>query len=230
MMFERYTDRARKVMGLANQEAERLNHEFITTEHVLLAIVNEGSGSAAKMLTKLQGELSIIRSEVEKLVKPGPVPLPRGRRKATPHAKRTIELAIEEARSVTHSYVGTEHLLLGLLRQPDTIAGQALISRGITASHVRMAMWNLGFVGATEDAGQNHIITKLREQLKGHYSGDAMLNGGEAFEVFATYTGAAIIYTYQSRLAVTGEELSDPALESRYMLSVAEQLEAAAAE
>ncbi len=139
MRLGRFTDRARKVMALANQEAERLNHEYIATEHILLGIVKEGGGGAAQALAKIQGELSAIRLEVERIVKPGSEPLPRGRRKLTAHSKKTIALAIEEARSMNHNHTGTEHLLLGLLLQPETVAGQILAARGVTAEQIREA-------------------------------------------------------------------------------------------
>ncbi|MBC8421627.1 NDP-hexose 4-ketoreductase, partial [bacterium] len=106
-MFERLTDRARKVMALANQEAQRFNHEYIGTEHILLGLVKEGSGVGANVLKHLEIDLRKVRLEVEKLVKSGPDMVTMGKLPQTPRAKKVIEYAIEEARSLNHNYVGT---------------------------------------------------------------------------------------------------------------------------
>ena len=127
-MFERFTDRARKVMALANQEAQRFNHEYIGTEHILLGLVKEGSGVGANVLKNLDVDLRKVRLEVEKLVKSGPDMVTMGKLPQTPRAKKVIEYAIEEARNLNHNYVGTEHLLLGLLREHDGVAAQVLMT------------------------------------------------------------------------------------------------------
>ena len=118
-MYERFTDRARKVMQLANQEAQRFNHEYVGTEHVLLGLVKEGSGVAANVLKNLDVDLRKIRVEVEKIVQSGPGHGHDGETAPDPRAKKVIEYAIEEARNLNHNYVGTEHLLLGLLREQE---------------------------------------------------------------------------------------------------------------
>ncbi|HYT92924.1 MAG TPA: Clp protease N-terminal domain-containing protein, partial [Gemmataceae bacterium] len=118
-MYERYTDRAREVMQLANQEAQRFNHEYIGTEHILLGLVKEGSGVAANALNNLGIELRKIRQEIEKIVQPGPETINLGKVPQTPRAKKVIDFALEEARNFNHDYVGTEHLLLGLLREQE---------------------------------------------------------------------------------------------------------------
>src|SRR5438034_1187858 len=110
-MYERFTDRARKVMQLANQEAQRFNHEYIGTEHILLGLVKEGSGLAAQVLKDLHVDLRQIRLEVEKLVQSGPDVVTMGKLPHTPRAKKVIEYAIDEARNLGHNYVGSEHLL-----------------------------------------------------------------------------------------------------------------------
>src|SRR3954451_4607755 len=110
-MYERFTDRARKVMQLANQEAQRFNHEYIGTEHILLGLVKEGSGVAANVLKNLDIDLRKIRLEVQNIVQSGPDAV-LGKLPQTPRAKKVIEYAIEEARNLNHNYVGTEHLLL----------------------------------------------------------------------------------------------------------------------
>ena len=142
-MFERLTDRARKVMALANQEAQRLNHEYIGTEHILLGLVKEGSGVGANVLKNLDIDLRKVRLEVEKLVKSGPEMVTMGKLPQTPRAKKVIEYAIEEARNLNHNYVGTEHLLLGLLREHDGVAAQVLMNLGLKLEEVREEVLNL---------------------------------------------------------------------------------------
>ena len=130
-MFERFTDRARKVMALANQEAQLFNHEFIGTEHILLGLVKEGSGVAATVLKNMDIDLKKLRLAVEKLVHSGPDMVTMGKLPQTPKARKVIEYAIDEARALNHNYIGTEHLLLGLLRETDGIAAQVLMSLGV---------------------------------------------------------------------------------------------------
>ena len=152
-MFERFTDRARKVMALANQEAQRFNHEYIGTEHILLGLVKEGSGVGANVLKNLGVDLRKVRLEVEKLVKSGPEMVTMGKLPQTPRAKRVIEYAIEEARQLNHNYVGTEHLLLGLLREQDGVAAQVLMNLGLKLDDVREEVLNLLGAGVeAEDA------------------------------------------------------------------------------
>jgi len=154
-MFERFTDRARKVMALANQEAQRFNHEYIGTEHILLGLVKEGSGVGANVLKNLDVDLRKVRLEVEKLVKSGPDMVTMGKLPQTPRAKKVIEYAIEEARALNHNYVGTEHLLLGLLREQDGVAAQVLMNLGLKLEEVREEVLNL--LGAGMDAPEGAI-------------------------------------------------------------------------
>jgi ATP-dependent Clp protease ATP-binding subunit ClpC len=151
-MFERFTDRARKVMALANQEAQRFNHEYIGTEHILLGLVKEGSGVGATVLKNLDVDIKKLRLEVEKLVKSGPDMVTMGKLPHTPRAKKVIEYAIEEARSLNHNYVGTEHLLLGLLRESEGIAAQVLMNLGLRLEDVRQEVLNL--LGAGVDTNE----------------------------------------------------------------------------
>lgn len=151
-MFERFTDRARKVMALANQEAQRFNHEYIGTEHILLGLVKEGSGVGANVLKNLDVDLRKVRLEVEKLVKSGPETVTMGKLPQTPRAKKVIEYAIEEARNLNHNYVGTEHLLLGLLREQDGVAAQVLMNLNLRLEDVREEVLNL--LGATEEGDE----------------------------------------------------------------------------
>src|SRR5829696_5400573 len=154
-MFERFTDRARKVMALANQEAQRFNHEYIGTEHILLGLVKEGSGVGANVLKNLDVDLRKVRLEVEKLVKSGPDMVTMGKLPQTPRAKKVIEYAIEEARNLNHNYVGTEQLLLGLLREHDGVAAQVLMNLSLKLEEVREEVLNLLGAGVeTEEPAQ----------------------------------------------------------------------------
>ena len=153
-MFERFTDRARKVMALANQEAQRFNHEYIGTEHILLGLVKEGSGVGANVLKNLDVDLRKVRLEVEKLVKSGPDMVTMGKLPQTPRAKKVIEYAIEEARNLNHNYVGTEHLLLGLLREHDGVAAQVLMNLGLKLEEVREEVLNLLGAGVESEESQ----------------------------------------------------------------------------
>src|SRR5919199_418333 len=153
-MYERFTDRARKVMQLANQEAQRFNHEYIGTEHILLGLIKEGSGVAANVLKNLDIDLRKIRLEVEKIVQSGPEMVTMGKLPQTPRAKKVIEYSIEEARNLNHNYVGTEHLLLGLLREQEGVAAQVLMNLGLKLEDVREEVLNLlGHNMATEESG-----------------------------------------------------------------------------
>src|SRR5512145_1071777 len=168
-MFERLTDRARQVMALANQEAQRFNHEYIGTEHILLGLVKEGSGVGANVLKNLDIDLRKVRLEVEKLVKRGPDMVTIGKLPQTPRAKKVIEYAIEEARKLNHNYVGTEHLVLGLLREQDGVAAQVLTNLGLKLEDVREEVLNL--LGAPEgDADvyttQSGSQTERRETME----------------------------------------------------------------
>ena len=153
-MFERLTDRARKVMALANQEAKRFKHEYIGTEHILLGLVNEGSGVGANVLKNLNVDLTRMRAEVEKLVKPGADSTPTADRlPQTPRAKKVIEYAIEEACDLGHGQVGTEHFLLGLLRESDGVAAHVLTNLGIDLRGTRQEIMTL--LGAGGDVEVN---------------------------------------------------------------------------
>lgn len=160
-MYERFTDRARKVMMLANQEAQRFNHEYLGTEHLLLGLVKEGSGIAANVLRNLGVELDRIRLEVEKIVQAGPADTPTmGKLPRTPRAKRVIEYAIEEAKGLNHNYVGTEHLLLGLIRENEGVAAQILLNLGVTVAAVRTEILHL--LGKVDEKKVAEIVEEVR--------------------------------------------------------------------
>ncbi|MCX5708881.1 MAG: ATP-dependent Clp protease ATP-binding subunit [Candidatus Omnitrophica bacterium] len=136
-MFNRFTERARKVIILAKEEAKRFNHDYIGTEHILLGLIREGEGVAATVLEKMGVSLENIRIEIEKLVQPGPATQIIGDLPFTPRAKKALELAAEEARSLGHNYIGTEHLLLGLIREEEGVASQVLLNLNLDLSTVR---------------------------------------------------------------------------------------------
>ncbi len=142
-MYERFTDRARKVMQLANFEAQRYNHEYIGTEHMLLGLLKEGGGVAYNVLQNLGISLHKIEELVKKNVQPGPDMTTLGKLPQTPRAKRVVEYAIEEARNFNHNYVGTEHLFLGLLREKEGIAAECLAEAGCNLDEVREEIQNM---------------------------------------------------------------------------------------
>jgi ATP-dependent Clp protease ATP-binding subunit ClpC len=149
-MYERFTDRARKVMVFANQEAHRFGHEYIGTEHILLGLVMEGSGVAASALKNLKVDLTQLRCEVDKLSKRGSDSGFVSKLPTTPQAKRVIEHAITEARGLNHHYIGTEHLLLGLLGETGEVAAIVLTNLGLSLESVRREVLDL--VGGGLDA------------------------------------------------------------------------------
>ncbi len=145
-MYERFTDNALKVMELANQEAHRFNHEYIETEHILLGLVKPGwrppVATAIRVLHYCHVDPYKLRLEVEKLVQSGPDDMvTTGRLPQTPRAKKVIEYSMEEARNLNHNYVGTEHILLGLLREQEGVAAQVLMNLGLTLEKVCEEVW-----------------------------------------------------------------------------------------
>ena len=145
-MFERFTDRARKVMAIANQEVQRFNHEYIGTEHILLGLIKEGSGTGAAVLKNLGVDIEKMLLEMEQLfkLKGRPDKVTMDKQSPTPLAKKVIEYAIEEARSLNHKYIGTEHILLGLLRESEGTAAQVLVNLGVSIERVRMEILRTG--------------------------------------------------------------------------------------
>ena len=130
-MYERFTDRSRRVIHLANQEAQQLQHEYIATEHILLGLIKEGSGVAAVVLKNLNVDLNATRLEIEKMAKPGTALMVTGKLSHAACTKKTIELATEFAREHGDCHVGTEHLLVGLLREKEGLAYQILQKMGV---------------------------------------------------------------------------------------------------
>ena len=167
--FDKFTERARRVLTLAQEEAQRFNHNYIGTEHLLLGLVREGDGVAAKVLANLGVELNKVRSAVEFIIG-------RGDRAATgeigltPRAKKVIELAVDEARRLSHSYIGTEHVLLGLVREGEGIAAGVLESLGVNLERVRGETQRILAQSQPQDkqataAGQRSVRTPTLDQL-----------------------------------------------------------------
>jgi ATP-dependent Clp protease ATP-binding subunit ClpC len=150
-MFDKFTDRARKIIALSQKEAERFRHDYIGTEHILLGLTKEASGIAVTALGNLSVDVERVRREVEKLVVISDRSPPAGPLPFTPQAKKVLELANEEARALGHPYIGTEHILLGLLSEQDSVAAQVLINLDLKLDHVRNEILDL--LGANDNSG-----------------------------------------------------------------------------
>ncbi|RYJ03043.1 MAG: NDP-hexose 4-ketoreductase, partial [Actinomycetales bacterium] len=147
-MFERFTDRARRVVVLAQEEARMLSHNYIGTEHILLGLIHEGEGVAAKALESLDISLEAVRAQVEDIIGQGQQ-APSGHIPFTPRAKKVLELSLREALQLGHNYIGTEHILLGLIREGEGVAAQVLVKLGADLNRVRQQVIQLvqGFQG-----------------------------------------------------------------------------------
>jgi hypothetical protein len=147
-MFERFTDRARRVVVLAQEEARLLNHDYIGTEHILLGLIHEGEGVAARALESLGISLEAVRAQVEEIIGQGAT-APTGHIPFTPRAKKVLELSLREALELGHNYIGTEHILLGLLREGQGVGAQVLVELGADRDRVRQVVVQLlaGYVG-----------------------------------------------------------------------------------
>jgi ATP-dependent Clp protease ATP-binding subunit ClpC len=141
-MFERFTDRARRVVVLSQEEARILNHDYIGTEHLLLGLIREGHGLAAKAMEPLGISLDSVRQQVEETVSRGQQ-APSGHIPFTPQAKNVLRLALSESMALDHHYIGTEHILLGLMREGDGVAAQVLAELGADLDQVRQQVRQL---------------------------------------------------------------------------------------
>ncbi|MDQ1745990.1 MAG: ATP-dependent Clp protease ATP-binding subunit ClpC, partial [Frankiaceae bacterium] len=165
-MFERFTDRARRVVVLAQEEARMLNHNYIGTEHILLGLIHEGEGVAAKALESLGISLEGVRQQVEEIIGQGQQ-APSGHIPFTPRAKKVLELSLREALQLGHNYIGTEHILLGLIREGEGVAAQVLVKLGADHNRVRQQVIQLlsGYQGkepaAAGAAGEGTPSTSL---------------------------------------------------------------------
>ena len=153
-MFERFTDRARRVMVLAQEEARMLNHDYVGTEHLLLGLIHEGEGVAANALESLGIGLDAVRQQVEEIIGQGQQ-APSGHIPFTPRAKKVLELSLRESLQLGHHYIGTEHILLGLIREGDGVAAQVLVNLGADLNRVRQQVIQLlhGYQGKEPTPG-----------------------------------------------------------------------------
>ena len=174
-MFERFTDRARRVVVLAQEEARLLNHNYIGTEHILLGLIHEGEGVAAKALESLGISLEAVRSQVEEIIGQGGSS-PSGHIPFTPRAKKVLELSLREALQLGHNYIGTEHILLGLIREGEGVAAQVLVKLGADLSRVRQQVIQLlsGYSGSGQ--GEKAGATAGQGSEQGAQSGSLVLD------------------------------------------------------
>jgi Clp amino terminal domain, pathogenicity island component len=166
-MFQRFTDRARQVVVLAQEEARRLDHNYIGTEHILLGLIREGGGVAARALKSLGIGLDAVRQQVEEIIGQGQQ-TPSGHIPFTPRAKKVLELSLRESMQLGHNYIGTEHILLGLLREGDGVAAQVLVRLGADLNRVRQQVIQL-LAGRTagEPGPGVDVRPDIAEQLAG---------------------------------------------------------------
>ena len=179
-MFERFTDRARRVVVLAQEEARLLNHNYIGTEHILLGLIHEGEGVAAKALESLGISLEAVRSQVEEIIGQGGSS-PSGHIPFTPRAKKVLELSLREALQLGHNYIGTEHILLGLIREGEGVAAQVLVKLGADLSRVRQQVIQLlsGYSGSGQGEGSEsgkETVGGSSERGEGSQGGSAILD------------------------------------------------------
>jgi ATP-dependent Clp protease ATP-binding subunit ClpA len=152
-MFEKFTDRARRVVVLAQEEARMLNHNYIGTEHFLLGLIHEGDGVAARALESLGISLEVVRQHVEEMIGQGQQ-APSGHIPFTPRAKKALELSLRESQQLGHNYIGTEHILLGLIREGEGVAAQVLVTLGADLNRVREQVLQLLGDSESERAGE----------------------------------------------------------------------------
>ncbi|HJM99426.1 MAG TPA: ATP-dependent Clp protease ATP-binding subunit, partial [Acidimicrobiales bacterium] len=173
-MFERFTDRARRVVVLAQEEARLLNHNYIGTEHILLGLIHEGEGVAAKALESLGISLEAVRDQVEEIIGQGGSS-PSGHIPFTPRAKKVLELSLREALQLGHNYIGTEHILLGLIREGEGVAAQVLTKLGADLSRVRQQVIQLlsGYSGTGEEENEGGRRGERASAGTGGRGGDA---------------------------------------------------------
>jgi len=163
-MFERFTERARRVLLLAQNEARSLDHDCIGTEHVLLALIQEGDGVGAKALEAMQISVDTIRGRVEEITGRGQVASRRGHIPFTPAAKKVLELSLREALQLGHTYIGTEHILLGLVREGEGVAGQVLLGLGADLDRTRMLVIQI-LTGRHQEEAAPVVAEDLRDRL-----------------------------------------------------------------
>jgi ATP-dependent Clp protease ATP-binding subunit ClpC len=163
-MFERFTDRARRVIVLAQSEARSLDHDYIGTEHILLALMEEGTGVGAKVLESMQITMDAVREKVEQVTGRGQVSPGTGHIPFTPAAKKVLELSLREALQLGHHYIGTEHILLGLVREGEGVAGQVLVNLGADLNRTRQLVIQI-LAGRHQSEAAPVAVEDLRDRL-----------------------------------------------------------------
>jgi ATP-dependent Clp protease ATP-binding subunit ClpA len=165
-VFERFTDRARRVVVLAQEEARVLNHNYIGTEHILLGLIHEGNGIAARALEALGVEATTVRQQVEEIIGRSDTP-PSGHIPFTPRAKKVLELSLREALALNHNYIGTEHILLGLIKEGEGVGAQVLTRLGADLERVRAQVLELlsGYAGEEPPAPRRRLFRRTPEPM-----------------------------------------------------------------
>jgi Clp amino terminal domain, pathogenicity island component len=217
-MFERFTDRGRRVVVLAQEEARLLNHTYIGTEHILLGLIHEGEGVAARALTELGISLDAVRAEVEKIVGRGKSP-PTGHIPFTPRAKKVLELSLREAINLGHNYIGTEHILLGLIREGEGVAAQVLLKLGAGLDPVRQVVVQLlaGYAGGPpEPLGQLRISQQA--VTAGIAGGPGLYQAGPAELARVVPLAREVFRGFGYRVVVISLEVWSSWLDLRYAL------------
>jgi hypothetical protein len=165
-MFQRFTDRARRIVVLAQEQARALKHNYVGTEHILLGLIREGEGVAAKALEALDISMDAVRQQVEGIIGQGQE-APSGHIPFTPRAKKVLELSLREAQQLGHGYIGTEHILLGLIREGDGVAAQVLMQHGADLNRVRQQVTHLLYGDRAEESGPTRSAERELRLLPG---------------------------------------------------------------
>lgn len=189
-IFERFTDTSRKVMGSANREAQRLNHEYIGSEHILLGLIKEEKGLGYDILKSCEIDIMEIRKNIHKEVRAGPEMVTMGKLPQTPRAKVVIEHAIKEARSFGHNYIGTEHILLGLMLERDSIAFKVLHGLGLSVLKIEQ------YIKLVDELNTNEKVKIFnREDLHRFLDEAIKLTEESDFDIMTSFSKVVIKYT-----------------------------------
>ena len=220
-MFERFTDRGRRVVVLAQEEAVLLKHDHIGTEHILLGLVHEEQGVAARALTELGISLEAVRAEVKKIVGQGKSP-PSGHIPFTPRAKKVLELSLRESLALGHNYIGTEHILLGLIREGEGVAAQVLVKLGADLNRVRQVVVQLlaGYAGGapTEQAPLGQLRISQQAVTAGIAGGPGLYQAEPAELVRVVPLAREVFRGFGYRVVLISLELWSGWLDLRYAL------------
>ena len=217
-MFERFTDRARRVVVLAQEEARHLDHNYIGTEHILLGLIHEREGVAAQAVESLDISLEAVRAQVVEIVGQG-AEEPSGHIPFTPRAKKVLELSLREALALGHNYIGTEHILLGLVREGEGVAAQVLIKLGASFDRVRQQVVQLlaGIVKGEQVAGMPSRISQ--QQAMAMVAGGPGVYGEEQAELVRVVPLAREVFRGQGlRVVLISLEIWSSWLDLRYVM------------